>query len=333
MIGHRSHEYAELHRCVVEDIRTLFRVPHNAHIFLVAGSATLMMEAVIRNVVDGRVLHTINGAFSERWADISQSNNKQVEILEVPWGGVVEAETLRSTLQKNNDFDAVCFTHCETSTGALSPIAEYIEVVREESDALVCVDAVSSAGGVEIYFDQLNIDCLVFGTQKCFALPPGIAVAIVSNKAYQRAMNIDNRGYYTDFSLLEKYAQKHNTPATPNISLVYALFQKLRDITVEGMELRAKRHTDMQKKIIEWVHQKDLKLFPSQIHSSPTVSVIQKHRDIDIEDVCSRMRKKGFIIAPGYGQYKNDMFRIGHMGDHSVENVASLIDALDIELF
>ena len=127
---------------------------------------------------------------------------------------------------------------------------EYIKeigaLVKEKyPDVLVLVDAVSSMAGTEIKVDEWGLDVVLAGTQKAFALPPGLCVVTVSEKAYQRSLSVDNRGFYFNFEQLEKKAVKDQTPATPAISIINALNVQLDRFYKEGIEKRFQRHLDM----------------------------------------------------------------------------------------
>lgn len=330
MVGHRGKEYGTLHKDVVDLLREVFRA-HDYHIYISTSSSSLVMEGAVRNCVQRKVLHTINGAFSERWIEMSQANGKKTYRIDVPWGESIIPDMLHNFLAHHNP-EAVCLTHCESSTGVLLPLTNIISTIRKQSDALIFVDAVSSGGGVDIDLEKNPIDVLIFGTQKCMALPPGLSFAFVSPRAYQKSALVEDAGYYTRYQILEKFAQRNQTPATPNISLMYALLEKLKDMKKEGMKAREARHRAMQNEVYQWMKKHNLNYFSHKRYASPTMSVIQNKLGIKSDILCNELQREGFLIAPGYSALRNMTFRIGHMGDHTVAEVKKLLRTMDIIL-
>ena len=253
MIGHRSSAYATLQaECESKVKKLLFT---EGRVFLFTSSSTGVMEGAIRNCVGQKVLNTMNGEFSRRWHEIARSCGVQAEKLEVEPGQAITPELVDAALSQGG-YDAVCLTHNETSTGIMNPVREIAALVRAKyPDVLILVDAVSSMAGVEIRFDEWGLDVCLAGVQKCFALPPGLAVCGVSGRAMERAKTIPHRGYYFDFLEMEKFAQKNNTPATPSISHLYALNKQMDCILAEGVENRFTRHIAMAEYTRAWARQ------------------------------------------------------------------------------
>ena len=110
---------------------------------------------------------------------------------------------------------AITMIHNETSTGVLSPLPEIAAVMRKYPDVVFIVDTVSSMSAMPIALDELGIDCCIFGVQKAFALPPGLAIFTATEKALKRAQTVENRGYYFDFMEFAANDDKDNTPSTP----------------------------------------------------------------------------------------------------------------------
>ena len=236
MIGHRDKLYSDLHGQVVTKLKKFLHT--DGHIYLSTSSSTGMMEGAIRNCVNNKVLMTDCGAFSKRWAQIATLNDKEIDLIKVEMGQATTPEMVDEYLSKGG-FEAVCITHNETSTGVMNPIKEIGALVKEKyPDVLVLVDAVSSMAGTDIKVDEWGLDVVLAGTQKAFALPPGLCVVTVSEKAFQRSLEVKNRGFYFNFEELEKKAVKDQTPATPAISIINALNVQLDRIYKEGVEGR-----------------------------------------------------------------------------------------------
>jgi len=349
MIGHRSKDYQTLHESVVRKLKEFIGTTHEILIF--TSSATGVMEAAVRNGVKGEILHTVCGAFSERWVDISKACNKQVEVVEVPFGKAIKPELIREIFSRvgagftsaptgaharraptsnEGTFDAVTITHNETSSGVMNPLKDLCNVAQTaQPNALIFVDAVSSFGGSVIRPDELGIDVLIFGTQKCMALPPGLAFAVVSPRAMERSAQMTDKGYYFDFIEMKKYAEKDQTPATPAISLLYGVDAQLGRMLAEGMEGRARRHKEMARLAQEWVAKHRLPFTAEEGFRSSTVTSVTAPEGFNSGEFRKKVREKGYALADGYGQLKGKGFRIGHMGDWQVRDVEELLEVMD----
>jgi aspartate aminotransferase-like enzyme len=243
MIGHRGKEFQELYARLQPKLQQVFATTQR--VYISTSSGTGLQEAAIRNGVAQRVLCCVNGAFAERWYQIARANGKAAQPLVVEWGQPILPEQVEAALAAD-DFEAVTIVHNETSTGVISPIREIAARVRARfPDVLILVDAVSSLGGVEIDFDGWGLDVLLTSSQKCLALPPGLAFAAVSARALERAQRVPQRGLYFDFVEWEKFHLKHQTPATPAISLLWALDVGLERILAEGLANRFARHAQL----------------------------------------------------------------------------------------
>lgn len=327
MIGHRGQEYSKLQERIVTKLRQFAGSKHEVLLF--TSSATGVMEAAIRNCVSNKVLHTTCGAFSERWADISRSCGKNVSAITCSPGKAIRPAELAAALSAEH-YDAVTITHNETSTGVLNPLAELCATARRVSpDTLILVDAVSSFAGTVIQPDEFGIDVLLFGTQKCLALPPGLGIAMVSERALAVSVGAVNKGYYFDFLEMLKYARKNQTPATPAISLMYALDVQLEAMIVEGMVARAKRHEAMAQLVRSWVKAKGWTLLAEAGYESPTVTAAMTGDSVSSEALRAAVKTRGYALADGYGVFKGKGFRVGHMGDWTPADVIELLKAMD----
>ena len=250
MLPHRSKEYEEIHRRAAEKAQKVFFT--DFRVFIGTHSGSGMQETGIRNLVNKDVLCCVNGAFSERWFDVAVSNGKNADRMDVEWGKAVKPDQLRDALKKKH-YEAVTIVHNETSTGVESPVKDLAKVVREVSpDTLIMVDAVSSLGGTKIEMDAWDIDFLLTSSQKCLALPPGLSLAGVNDRAMAKAATVENRGWYFDLLIMEKHRVKNSTAMTPVIPLVYALDFQLDRIFDEGLENRFARHAAMSQKVYDW---------------------------------------------------------------------------------
>ncbi|HDD62344.1 MAG TPA: alanine--glyoxylate aminotransferase family protein, partial [Chloroflexi bacterium] len=298
MIGHRDKLYSDLHGEVVTKLKKFLQT--DGHVYLSTSSSTGMMEGAIRNCVNNKVLMTDCGAFSKRWAQIATLNGKEIDLIKVEMGQATTPKMVDEYLSKGG-FEAVCITHNETSTGVMNPIKEIGALVKEKyPDVLVLVDAVSSMAGTEIKVDEWGLDVVLAGTQKAFALPPGLCVVTVSEKAFQRSLDVENRGFYFNFEELEKKAIKDQTPATPAISIINALNVQMDRIFKEGVEARFQRHLDMAEHVRSWTR-KNFALYSDENYLSPTVTNVHNTREIDVVNLNAELAKRGAMLSNGYG--------------------------------
>lgn len=327
MIGHRAPEYAELHARVKSLLPPLFGT--GGHVYVVTSSGTGLQEAAVRNCVrDGKkCLNLVCGAFGARWHKVTLANGKEGVPLEVPWGEAVKPGMVADALKKE-DYDAVTVVFNETSTGVINPLPEIAEAVRAHPETLLMVDAVSCAGGVEIRFDDWGLDVCLTSSQKALALPPGLALCAVSDRALERAAGVSNRGVYFDFLDIEKYDRKNQTPSTPAISLMQSLLAGLEAIEREGWDARFARHIEMAATVQGWAARR-FELFAEEGYRSPTVTAIRNNREIDVSALNKFLRERGMLISDGYGVLKGKTFRIAHMGDIRQDDLQILIAAIE----
>lgn len=333
-IGHRTEEFRELFRSLKPGLQKVFNTKGDVLISTSSGSG--FWEASIRSCVDKKVLHAVNGAFSKKWASLSEDCGKEVTKINFEPGNPVDSEVLEEALKKD-DYEAFCMVHNETSTGTASDLKAISKIMQKFPNVLWFVDAVSSLGGMPINFDDNKIDFALASGQKALAVPPGIAVAAVSERCYKKAETVKGRGYYFDILKLKKMYDKDMTPYTPSIPHLYALQKQLERIEKEGLENRFIRHKEMAEYARNWALQNGFKMFSKEDHHSETISCIENTQKLDLPKIKQEMIAKGYLIDAGYGKMnalleqegKNTTFRIGHMGDHTIEDIKQLTTELE----
>jgi aspartate aminotransferase-like enzyme len=327
MLPHRSKEFEDLFWRASERLRQLFYTRYR--VFITASSGSGLQEAAVRNLAKETVLSCVNGAFAERWYTAALANGKRATRLDFPWNQPVSPDAVADALLKQH-YEVVTIIHNETSTGLENPVREVAAVVREVSpDTLVCVDAVSSLGGVKIEMDAWGLDMLLTSSQKCLGLPPGLALGGVSDRALAYASSVPNRGWYFDLVLMEQHRLKDSTPATPAISLIYALDYQIERILAEGLERRFARHAALARRVQDWALKSELALFAPHGFRSKTVTTVDNRLRLDVSALNSFLLQKDMRIADGYGALKGKTFRIAHMGDMQMEQVDLLLAAMD----
>jgi len=327
MLPHRSKEFEAIYRRASEKSQGLFYTKHR--VFLTTSSGTGLQEAAIRNFVNKRVLSVVNGAFADRWYEVAVSNGKDVEKLFFDWDAPASPDRIADAVRKGG-FEVVAVVHNETSTGLQNPVKEIAEAVRAVApDTLIFVDAVSSLGGAKIEMDAWGLDMVFTSSQKCLALPPGLALGAVSDRAMKKAESVENRGWYFDLVRMEKHRLKDSSPATPAMSLIFALDFQLDRILVEGLDNRFARHSAMAKRVQEWAEAHDQSIYAPEGYRSQTVTTIRNDRGISISDLNTFLKQREMRIAGGYGQLKDKTFRIAHMGEIQMEDIEKLLIAME----
>ena len=327
MIGHRGSGFQDLYAAIQPKLQQLLNTKNP--VFLSTSSAWGVMEASVRNLVGKKVLNCCCGAFSDKWFDVSKRCGKEAEALKVEWGQPILPELIETKL-KTGQFDCVTLVHNETSTGVMNPLAEIAQVLRKYPDVSFVVDSVSSMTAVKIDTDALGIDVLLAGTQKAWALPPGLAVFAVSERALKKAETLPARGYYFDFLEFKANHDKNMTPSTPSIPHIYGLRYKLDEFFKEGLENRYTRHLKMAQMTREWAKSRGFELFPKAGYESVTLTCVKNNKGIDVAKLQKALKEKySVLIDGGYGQIKGKSFRLAHMGDETPDTVSKLHGMLD----
>jgi len=327
MLPHRSKEFEAIFQRASDKSRQLFYTQYR--VFLITASGSGLHEAAVRNFARRTVLSCVNGAFADRWYQTAVANGKSTDKLETPWNHPITPEVVFDALQKRH-YEVLTVVHNETSTGLQNPIREIAAAAREASPStLICVDAVSSLGGVKIEMDAWGLDMLLTSSQKCLALPPGLALAAVSDRAMTYAQAVPDRGWYFDLVLMEKHRLKDSTPATPAISLIYALDLQLERIFAEGLEQRFARHSAMAQRVQSWALDFGLDLYVPPGSRSQTVTTIDNKLEIDLAELNKFLLEQDMRIANGYGPLKDKTFRIAHMGETQMRDIERLLAAME----
>lgn len=326
-IHHRTEKFSEIYDDIQQNLKKLLYTKNP--VFLFSSSSTGAMEAAVTNGVKKRCLNFVNGAFSDRWHQITKKNGIACDKVDIPWDQAVKPELVEEKLNTGK-YDAITVVLNETSTGLMNPIKEIGEVVEKFDDVLFLVDAVSGMAGTEIKVDEWGIDMCLAGVQKAFALPAGLTVASVSDNLLKRAEEIETKSYYFNLPLLNKYHQRSQTRTTPAIPQIFALQKQLDYIVnIEGIENRFARHQEMAEYVQNWALEY-FDIYAEEGYWSNTVTCIENNRGIDVNNLINTLVEKYNIrIANGYGELKNRAFRIGHMGDLTLADIKGLLATIE----
>lgn len=322
-----SKEFQEIYSRVIDKTRPLFQA--QGRVFLGSHSGTGMQEMAVRNLVNQDMLCCINGGYSERWWEVAVGNNKNAERMEVEWGLPILPEQLKTALTQKH-YEAVSIVHNESSTGVENALKDLSAVIHEVSpETLILVDAVSSLGGVRIDMDTWGIDFLFTASQHCLALPPGLSVCAVSERAMQKVETVQNRGWYFDLLRMEKSRLKETLFTTPPIPLVYALDLQMDRILTEGLENRFARHAAMANRVQTWAQESGMPCFAPADYRSKSVVTIKNAFAWKISELNKYLWLRGMRIANGYEKLKDATFRIATMGETQMNDIENLLRTLE----
>ena len=330
MFGHRMDRMTDLYTTIVEDTKDFLGTDNE--VIILTGSGTEFWEASTLNLVDEKILVPTCGSFSERHANVAERLGKDVDRLEYDWGQAIKPEDIRATLEdSDNEYDVVATVMNESSTGVRNPIEEIGDVVAEYPDTYFVVDAVSALGGDYVDIDEHHIDVLFTSTQKAFAMPPGLAICVVSDAAYEREVEKDSASWYGGFQrCLDYYDRKGQTHSTPAIPIMLAYRKQMKHMLEEGHHERDQRHREMTEYVHDWARE-HFDLFAEEGYRSQTVSCIENTQGIDVAGTIETVSDEyDMVFSNGYGsQLGEKTFRIGHMGEHDVESIKTLTDAIE----
>ncbi|MCF7956060.1 MAG: alanine--glyoxylate aminotransferase family protein [Phycisphaerae bacterium] len=331
-LGHRGKEYTQLHGETVSMLKKILYTDQS--VFLSTSSASGVWEGSIRNCVqpDEKILCTMCGAFSDKYADVARANGCEADELKVEWGQAITAEMVDKKLATGN-YAAVTMVYNETSTGLMNPVYEISDMLKEKyPEVFVFVDAVSGMIGLPMHIDQLGWDVVFASVQKAFAIPPGLAVFTVSDRALEKARTVPNRGYYFDFLEFEKSGAKNQTPTTPAIPQIMALHYVCTKLLEEGMENVWARHTKMAEYVRAWAKDR-FALFAPEEYCSDTLTTVKNTRGINVSKTIAAVQEKhNTVFGNGYGKLKEQVFRIAHMGNIDMNDLEELLGWIDDEI-
>jgi aspartate aminotransferase-like enzyme len=299
---------------------------------VLTASGTEFWEATTLNLVDENMLVATCGSFSERQANVAERLGKDVDRLEYEWGEAVKPEDIREHLESTDkQYDVVGTVMNETSTGVRNPIEEIGDLLQDYPDTYFVVDAISCLGGDQTDIEAHGVDAIFTSTQKAFAMPPGLAVCAVSDRAYERELEKGSASWYGGFQrCLDYYDRKGQTHSTPAIPIMLAYRAQMKHMLAEGHTARDQRHREMAEYTREWAR-KHFDVFPETGYESQTVTCVENTRGIDVAATIDEVSEKyDFVFSNGYGSTLGEKtFRIGHMGEHTVESIRELTDAIE----
>lgn len=332
MINHRGPEFQRILNDVTDKLKQVFQTKND--VLILTGSGTGGLEAAAVNVLSpgDKVLAVSIGVFGDRFANIAKEFGAEVIPLKVEWGRAADPKAIRQAIKDNPDIKAVLVTHNETSTGVTNDLSAISQIVKG-SNKLLIVDAISSMGSIDLPVDDWRCDVVVTGSQKGWMVPPGLAMVSVSPEAWQAHSAAKMPRFYWDFTRAKTYLEKGQNPWTPAISVVFALSVSLDMMLKEGIPNIFARHTRIGKMTRDGVKSLGLPLFAEESHASNTVTAVSAPDGLDIKKLRQIMKDEHKIVLAG-GQQRLDgkIFRIGHLGLVTEDEIREVMSALKVAL-
>ncbi|MDD5190555.1 MAG: alanine--glyoxylate aminotransferase family protein [Dehalococcoidales bacterium] len=329
MVNHRGSEFAEITNNVTASLKNFFQTKND--LFILTGSGTGGMEAAIVNMLSAgdKVLSVSNGVFGDRFATIATTFGADVTTLKFEQGKADDVDAVKKALDSDPKIKAVLLTHNETSTGVTNPLEQLAKVVKSY-DKLLIVDCISSMGSIDVQTDKWGIDVALSGSQKGWMVPPGLAFAAVSEKAWKAHAASKMPKFYWDFAKAKKYLEKGQTPWTPAVSVFYAMNTSLKMMEAEGLQNIFARHAKLGAMTRKGVKDMGLKLLAAdEKYASNTVTAVWPPAGIDPDKLRKTLREKSkVVLSGGQGALEGKIFRIGHLGMCNEKDIENALVAL-----
>jgi aspartate aminotransferase-like enzyme len=324
MVNHRGEEFKALLKRVESGMKPFFGTAHDVILLTCAGTGGL--EAAIVNVLSpgDPVLAVTMGAFGDRFAKIAE-----VTRLEVEWGKAAEPAAVREAAAAVPGLRAVLLTHNETSTGVANDIGALATAIREVApDALLLVDGISALGAVPFAMDEWGLDLVVTGSQKAWMSAPGMAMAAVGPRAWKAGETARMPRFYLDLKRHRDTQVAGETPWTPAVAVMYQVDEGIRLMNAEGDGVFA-RHEACQEMTRAGLQAIGFELLAEDAVASKTVTAAWIPVPLDWKAFNAGLKRRGLVLAGGQGKLKGKIFRLGHLGSVTTDDILAAIGALE----
>lgn len=331
-VSHLDPELVKILKETLEDLKTVV-MTEKGQPFIIPGTGTLAMEtALVNSLKEGdRLLVVSHGFFGDRFVEIAQGYGFEVEVLASEWGKIVEVEKIAQKL-KEKIFSALTLSHVDTSTGVCAPLKEVGEVLKGFPDTLFIVDGACATGGIEERMDDWGIDILFTGNQKAIGVPPGLANLLFNEKALGRRNSLEKiSAFYMDVNRWLPIMREPGSGyfSTHAVNMIYALHQGLKIILTEGLEERFRRHKKFALAFQRGLEELGFNLLPSQEIRAYTVSTVLYPPGIEDLSFREKLYENGVLVSAGKGVLAGKIFRLGHMGNITENEVVATLSIIE----
>jgi aspartate aminotransferase-like enzyme len=329
MMNHRGPEFAQVLRRVTDGLNWVFGTSSDVLSFTTSGTGGLEV-AVVNTLSPGdRVLSVSIGSFGERLKNIAATYGAEVESYALEWGEAADPAEVGRRLDADPSLKAVLVTHNETSTGVTNPLEAIAKEVRAR-DRLIIVDAVSSLSSVPCPVERWGLDVVVSGSQKGWMAPPGLAFVYMSERAWAAYEQSTMPKFYFDAGKTRDSLAKLQNPWTPALSIYYAMDRAFELMHAEGLESIFTRHEAAGRYVRSRAQELGLRIVPvDERYASNTVTAVWWPDGVDGKAISKRAREEcGVVLGGGQGKLEGKIFRVGHLGWFSHEDLSSALDVV-----
>ncbi len=330
MINHRGPEFAAMLGRILSGMQPFFGTTSDIAIVTTAGTGGL--EAAVVNTLSpgDRVLGVSIGSFGDRFAKIARTYGADVTKLDVDWGQAADPAAVRAELERDRTYKAVLLTHNETSTGVMNPIPELAAAVRDVApEALILVDSVSGLGAVPFEMDAWGVDVVVTGSQKAWMSAPGLAMIAASPRAWAAMETASMPRVYLDLRAHRESHAAGQTPWTPALAVLYQVDEGIRLMQADGAAAVFARHEACAAAARAGLTALGFRLFADQRFASKTVTAAHVPDDLDWKAFNGELKRRGLVLAGGQGKLTGKIFRLGHLGSVTVEEILGAMSVLE----
>lgn len=330
-LGHTDPRFAAIYKQSIQRTKEMLKT--DGEVFVIAGSGTIAMEmALVNTIAPGEKLLVIShGYFGDRFIKLGEAFGIKVDVLQSEWGQQVSPDVLAAQLASKK-YKAVTITHADTSTGVAANIDELVPLIKEHG-ALIILDGVCATAAMEEDMSKTygspdaKIDIVLTGSQKAIGVPPGLAIVAFNKTALAARTQLERvPAYYCD---IDNWIPIMNDPqkyfATPPVNLIYAYNEGMRLVLEEGLESRYLRHKAYGTAVRGALALYGMKALADEEIAAATLSCIQYPEGLDDTAFRAALAKKGVIVAGALAHLAGKAFRIGHMGNTSVDMLEKAI--------
>lgn len=296
-----------------------------SRVVFITGSGTAAMEATVMNIFneDDRVLIVNGGGFGQRFVDLCQLHDISYDEIKLDFGCDITKEILDSYSDKG--YTGFLVNICETSSGVYYNLDLISEFCKKNNIFLV-VDAISSFLANPLNMTKQKIDVVITGSQKALACPPGISIIVLSENALKRVENNKCKCMYFDLQDALKNGERGQTPFTPAVSILLQINARLKEIKNQGgVESEIKRISALASDFRNRISDLPFEIKTQSLSNSVTAVFCSSGSAKEIVDTLKF--DYDIWINPNGGEVGEKMFRVGHIGDLTIEDNDKLIEA------
>jgi aspartate aminotransferase-like enzyme len=331
-LHHRTQAFRQLVLETLENLRYFFNTEND--VLILSSSGTGAMEGALTNLLSpgDRVLVGTAGKFGERWLELAEAYGVEAVKVESPYGQTIDVAEIKQRLEAGGPFRAVFVQATESSTGVVHDVKAIGGLVRPYPETCLVVDAITGLGTTDLRPDDWGLDVVIGGSQKATMVPPGLAFASVSEKAWRHMATAKLPRYYFDFAKERKSLAKGEARFTSATTLVVSLHEALKYIRELGRETLVANAALLAEATREAARALGLKLFAA---ASPAnaLTAICAPQGMDSGLIVKELRSRfGAIVANGQGSMKGAIFRLAHLGYYDTVDLFAVLAALEIVL-